>query len=93
MTTVALSVFHSLQFPHLGKIVSIDHLDFCLPDVTAATANNIPMLGKSPPPYQSVGVILLKDSSLMGVFPLTTPSMEVATVNMISMDQHIPKGK
>ena len=93
MTTVSLLVFCTLQFPHLGKTVTINQLDFFSPDVTIATTNNIPMLWKSPPPYQSVGIGLLKDSSLMGVFPLTTPSMGVASVNMISTIGHIPKGK
>ena len=51
MTVVALTIFRTLQFPHLGKIVTTDQLDFCSPDVTNPTANNIPMLGQSPPPY------------------------------------------
>ena len=48
--------------------------------------NNVPMLGKSPPPYQSIGVGILKDSSLMGVFPsISSPrSMKISTVNVIS---------
>ena len=29
----------------------------------------------------------------MGVFPSTPPSMEVETVNMISTNSYIPKGK
>ena len=93
MTIVALTVFQTLQFPYLGNIVIIDQLDFFSPDVTTPTANNIPMLGQSPPPYQSVGVSMLKDSTLMGVFPSNTPSMDVATVNMISMTGHSPRGK
>ena len=66
---------------------------FCSPDVTTPTANNLPMLGQSPPPYQSIGVGMLKDSNLMGVFPLAPPSKKVATMNMISMSGHSPKGK
>ena len=68
MTVVASMVFRTLQFPHLGKIVTIDQLDFYTPDVTKPIENNIPMLGQSPPPYQSIGVGMLKDSSLMGFF-------------------------
>ena len=83
-----------VQFPHLGRIVTIDHLDFCTLDVTTSMANNIPMLGQPPePPYQLIGVGMLKDSSLMGVFPLARPSMEVETMNMISMTGYSPKGK
>ena len=56
MIVVAPMVFQALQFPHLGKIVTIDQLNFCSPDVTTPTPNNIPMLGQSPPPYQLIGV-------------------------------------
>ena len=34
--------------------------------------------------FESLGVGLLKDSSLMGVFPLPTPTAQVSTLNMIS---------
>ena len=51
------------------------------------------MLGPSSPPYQSVGVGMLKDSTLMGVFPSTYHSTEVAIVNMISTTNHNPRGK
>ena len=55
MTAVASTVFRIVQFMHLGRIVTIDQLDFCTPNVTTSTANNIPMLGQSPPTYQSIG--------------------------------------
>ena len=42
------------------------------------------MLGQSPPPYQSIGIGMLKDSSLMGIFPSTPPSMDTATIHMIT---------
>ena len=51
------------------------------------------MLGQSPPPYQSIRVGILKDSNLMRVFPSAHPSMEVATMNMISMTGYSNKGK
>jgi hypothetical protein len=70
MTIVASSVFRLLQFPHQGKIVTIDQLDYCTPDICNNNANNIPFLGHSNLKYESVGVGLLKDSSLMGFFPL-----------------------
>ena len=93
MMVVSSIVFRTLQFPHLGNIVTINQLDFCSLDVTTPTANNIPMLGQSPPPYQSVGVGMVKDSTLMGVFPSTHPSMEVENINMVSTNGHIPRGK
>ena len=72
MTAIAAIVFRTLQFPHLGKIMTIDQLEFCSPDVTTPTANNIPMLGHSPPPYQLIGVGMLKDSTLWeySLYPL-----------------------
>ena len=51
------------------------------------------MLGQSPPPYQTVGVGMLKDSTLMGVLPSTPPNTEVATMNMISTTGHSLRGK
>ena len=45
--------------------------------------NNVPFLGKSI--FESVGVCLLKDSSLMGIFPFPPlDALLVATLNMIS---------
>ena len=93
MIIVASTDFQTLQFPHLGKIVTIEQLEFCSQDVTNPTVNNIPMLGQSHPPYQSIGVGMLKDSTLMGVFPSPPPSTEVAIVNMISMTGYSSKGK
>ena len=93
MTVVASTVFRTVQFPHLGIIVTIDQLDLYTPDVTTSMANNIPMLGQCPPPYQSIGVGMLKDSSLMGIFPSTPPSLDTMTVHMITSFDYEPKGK
>ena len=84
MTVVASTVFRTVQFLHLGRIVTIDQLNFCTSDVTTPMANNIPILGQSPPPYHSIRVGMLKDSSLMGIFPSNPPNIEMATANMIS---------
>ena len=93
MTAVASKVFLTIQFLHLGRIITIDQHYFYTLDVTTSTANNIPMLGQSPPPYQSIGVGMLKDSSLMGVFPSTPPSTDTATVHMIASFDYEHKGK
>ena len=45
MTTVTLTVFQTVQFLHLGRIVTIDQLNFCMLDVTTSMASKIPMLG------------------------------------------------
>ena len=51
------------------------------------------MLVQSPPPYHSIGVGMLKDSSLMGIFLFTPPNTDTATVNMIASFDSEPKGK
>jgi hypothetical protein len=76
-------VFHVLRFPHQGKIIIVDQLDYITPDLHNVAVNDVPFLGQSS--LESVGVGLLKDSSLMGVFPLPSPIIpQVSTLNMIS---------
>ncbi len=82
MTTVASSIFRMIQFPHLGQIVTIDQLDFFTPNLCGDHANNVLCVGGSSSSYESVGVGIFKDSSLMGAFPSSPPS--VASVNMIT---------
>jgi hypothetical protein len=86
MTVIASSVFRCVQFPHQGKIVVVDQLDFCTTDACAPATNNIPFLGDHKIMYESVGVGLLKYSSLMGTFPTPLPptTHHIATVDMIS---------
>ena len=86
MTAIASSVFWCVQFPHQGKIVTVDQLYFCTPNARALATNNIPFLGDHKITYESIGVGLLKDSSLMGTFPTPLPptTLHISTVNMIS---------
>jgi hypothetical protein len=86
MTFITSSVFRCVQFPHQGKIVTIDQLDFCTPDARAPVTKNIPFLGDQKVMYEIFGVGLLKDSSLMGTFPTPPPptTHHIATINMIS---------
>ena len=51
--------------------------------------NNVLMLRQSPPPYQFIGVGILKDSSLMGVFPSTTINMISSSVGGMSKGKEI----
>jgi hypothetical protein len=49
--------------------------------------NNVPFIVKTPLGYENVGVGLLKDSSLMGTFPIPPPVIPhpyVTLINMIS---------
>jgi hypothetical protein len=61
-------------------------LDFCTTDARTPATNNIPFLGDHKITYESIGVGLLKDSSLMGTFPTPLPltTHHIATVDMIS---------
>jgi hypothetical protein len=90
MIFVTSSMFICVQFPHQAKIVTIDQLDYCSPNARTLDANNIPFLGDSNITYKSVGVGILKDSSLMGTFPTPLPPTlnHIAMINMISTMAH-----
>ena len=77
-------LFRVVHFPHQGKVVTIDQLAFFNSDTRNG---NVPFIAKTPPGYENVGVCLLKDSSLMGTFPIPPPNIpcsSVASINMIS---------
>ena len=86
MNTVVSSVFYLVQFPHQRNIITIDHLDIFTPDVNIDFSNNVPLLGNSLSQYESVGVGICKDSSLVGVFPLISldAPLQVVVIKMIS---------
>jgi hypothetical protein len=71
MVVVTSSVFYILRFPHQGNIITFDQLEYTNLDLNNVTVNNVPFLGHNH--FESVGVCLLKYSSLMGFFPLPTP--------------------
>jgi hypothetical protein len=85
MRAVVSTLFHVLSFPHQGKVVTVDQLSFFNSDTHTG---NVPFIANTPPGYENVGIGLLKDSSLMGTFPIpsppTIPSPLVASINMIS---------
>ena len=84
MCTVVSTLFRIVRFPHQGKIVTVDQLAFFNFDTHT---NNIPFIAKTPPGYKNVIVGLLKDSTLMGTFPIPPPNIPpplVASINMIS---------
>jgi hypothetical protein len=86
MTIVASSVFRCVLFPHQGKIVIVDQLDLCTTDARAPATKNIPFMGDHKITYESIGVGLLKYSSLMGTFPTPLPptTHHISTIDMIS---------
>jgi hypothetical protein len=89
MRAVVSTLFCVLRFPHQGKVVTVDQLAFFNADTRTG---NVPFIANTPPGYENVGVGLLKDSSLMGTFPIppppNIPSPLVASINMISTMPH-----
>jgi hypothetical protein len=89
MHVVVSTLFRVLHFPHQGKVVMVDQLAFFNVD---NHTSNVPFIENTPPGYENVGVGLLKDSLLMGTFPIppppNIPSSLVASINMISIVPH-----
>ena len=72
MTIIISSIFRLLFFPHEGKIVTIDQLDYCMSSAQISTmGTSIPLVGDHPSQYWSVGMGFFKISTL-GSF-LSTP--------------------
>jgi hypothetical protein len=88
MHAVVSTLFRVVRFPHQGKVVTVDQLAFFNSD---KRTGNVTFIAKPPPGYENVDVGLLKDSSLMGTFPippLDVPCSSVASINMISTLPH-----
>jgi hypothetical protein len=89
MRVVVSTLFRVLRFPHQGRVVTVDQLAFFNVDTRTG---NVPFISNTPPGYENVGVGLLKDSSLMGTFPIPPPpnfpNPSVASINMISTAPH-----
>jgi hypothetical protein len=85
MRAVVSTLFPFLRFPHQGRVVTVDQLAFFNANTRTG---NVPFIANTPPGYENVGVGLLKDSSLMGTFPIppppNIPRPSVASINMIS---------
>ena len=89
MRVVVSTLFRVVRFPRQVKLVMVDQLAF----FNANThTGNVSFIAKTPPGYENVGVGLLKDSSLMGTFPIPSPPdiprPSVASINMISIVPH-----
>jgi hypothetical protein len=77
-----------VSFPHQGKVITVNQIAFFNSDTYNG---NVSFITKTPPGYENVGVGLLKDSSLMGTFPippLDVPRSSIASINMISTLPH-----
>jgi hypothetical protein len=88
MHAVVLTLFRVVCFPHQGKVITFDQLAFFNSNTRSS---NVSFIAKTPPGYESIGVGLLKDSSLMGTFPIPPPDvrrLSIASINMISTVPH-----
>jgi hypothetical protein len=85
MIIVASLIFYLFQFPHQGKIVTIDWIHYYTPNLHDHIDTNVPFLEYFVSLYESVGEGLLKDSSLMGNVPLSSPNppYQISMVNTI----------
>jgi hypothetical protein len=84
MSVIVSTLFCIMHFPHQGNVVTVDQLTFFNFDTCT---NNVPFIAKTPPGYENVDVGLLKDSTLMGTFPIPPPDVPpplVASIKMIS---------
>jgi hypothetical protein len=84
MRAVVSTVYRLVYFPHQGKSVSIDQLDYCTPNVCFDTVANVPLVSNSHQVPELIGEGLFKDPCLMGVFPPPIPDTFVASINIIS---------
>jgi hypothetical protein len=88
MRAVVSTLFRVVRFPHQGKVVTVDQLAFFNSDTRTS---NVPFIAKTPPGYENVDVGLLKDSLLMGTFPIPPPDVprsSVGSIKMISTSPH-----
>jgi hypothetical protein len=87
MHVVVSNLLHVVHFPHQGKVVTVDQLAFFNFDTHTS---NVPFIAKTPSGYENVGVGLLKDSSLMGTFPIPPPDVPRSSVSSINMVSTLP---
>jgi hypothetical protein len=71
MIEIVSSVFHTLCFPHDGKIVTIDHFSFAHASPSASVGPSIPVFDNSQLATRNINVGMY--SSLMGTFDFMAP--------------------
>ena len=66
MIAIVSSESRVIRFPHWGKIVMIDQLDYCM--LETVIQSNVPLIRDSLKEFQDIRVGSLKNDSLMGKF-------------------------
>ena len=86
MASIASLIFRLVQYPHQGKIITIDQLELFNPNSQTNADKIVPLSGQSHPQYEHIVLGLFKDSSLLGVFPLPflAPPHLTTSRNMLS---------
>ena len=84
MRVVSSTIYQLVCFPHQGKIISINQLDYCTLNLWFNSTTNIPLVSNSYQVPKLVGESLFKDPCLMGVFLPPIPDTIVTLINMIS---------
>jgi hypothetical protein len=79
MTEIVSSVFHTLCFPHNGKIMMINQLSFAYTSPNAYVGPSIPAIDNSQPTTENIGVIMY--SSLMGIFDFMASVHHIYTMS------------
>jgi hypothetical protein len=87
MKVVASCVFHTMMFPHNGKIVTIDQVSHYEPNPSSNIDNILPFVHINPEafPLIKMGLIIFKDPSSLGTYhgapPLIHPSVQVCVIS------------
>jgi len=89
ITIVVSSFISVLCFPHQGKIITIDHIPFCLIYLGSNVTSNIPFVDDTQQYFMNIGTGIFKGPSLMGIFPLPPP-YPIAHIASIKRFRHLP---
>ena len=74
MKELAPSLFQVIHFPHQGKIITIDQINYYTPDLCTDHNKNVPLVSDSSTVTECVGEGIFKDPFFMGVFPMSAPT-------------------
>ena len=80
MPVVASVVFRVVVFPHEGKLVTVDQLDFTRKGRLESKDSTVPLVDQAKPAAQSLGAGMY--SSLMGTFDIPAPVLYIGSTTV-----------
>jgi hypothetical protein len=95
MKAVSYSMFHTMTFPHNGKIITIDQLTYYKPNHSANIDNILPLVRTSSYDFLVIdmGPGIFKEPSLLGAYhgapPLLHPSISTQVCVVSSNGKNI----